>query len=438
APAGWTVDYSRLLSSGVVRVTAPARENLTVGRGNLSFTATQTTSGSIDSEGELVLRVYGLNDADDIRDFTAAYGNATDTPVYFGETIYPYLVNNELTLNADITIPSDCLAWKAYWIKRLLIPLNGNGHTLTLSTKQAERGGLFQNLCKNVHDLKIAGTVECTGGSGKNIRAGSLSCFISADGVTVKNVTSSVAIKADTDSNSKVIYVGGLVGLLNDIVSKPRKVTFDNCQFTGSISTTESVEAVGGILGAGDLGAEVTFKKCTCSATITCEGRGVKGIGGIAGGTGVTTDPGEILYFYNCAFSGTINYVSDGNYNTRIGGILGNLERGAEMAGCSFTGIINADMKGKAYFAADPINRGIGGLVGRDTAPNANYPNLNARAILEECISNGKISVTNSGDTPADNASHVGQIVGKQLNFSETHVENNCTGISQITFTYAD
>ncbi|MBQ7517855.1 MAG: hypothetical protein IJU13_05450 [Bacteroidales bacterium] len=439
APAGWTVDYSQLISGGFVRVTAPAKASMTVGRGNLSFTATQVGSSvNITSEGEMILRLYGLNDADDVREFTDAYGNKSDTPTYSGETIAPYLVNGELTLNADITIPSNCIAWGAYWLKRLMIPLNGNGHTLTISTQQAERGGLFQNVCQNVHDLNISGTVECTGGDDKNIRAGSLASFVSADGITIKNVRSNVNIKANNNIQGQVLYIGGLVSLLNDIVSQPKKLTFDNCHFTGTITTTKSVEAVGGILGAGGMGAEITFRNCSSSAVITCTGRGVKGIGGIAGGTGTSTNPGEVLYIYGCTFSGTINYVSDGNYNTRIGGILGNVERGTEMAACTFSGTINADMKGKNYFGSDPNYRGIGGIIGRDAAPVADYPNLNARAILDECISNGTISITQSGDTPAVNASHVGQITGLQINFTESHSENNCTSTSTINISYAD
>ncbi|MCQ2152383.1 MAG: hypothetical protein MJY70_04950 [Bacteroidales bacterium] len=436
APEGWTVDYSRLLSDGIVSVTAPAKESMVSGRGALVFTATQTgITKSITSEGTLILRIQGINDADDILEFNVLYGNSSDTPDTDYTKMEPYMVNGELSLNADITIPSEALVYGAYWIKKLRFPLNGNNHTLTIATRQEERGGLFQNLGADVRDLKIAGTMECTGGAGKYIRMGSLAGYVSADGVTISNVTSTVDIKANNNTNGETMYIGGIIGLYDAAISKPVTVRFENCQFNGTITTTKSVESLGGILGQAQQGSETYITNCSSSAVITCTARGIKGVGGIVGSGGVTTNPGEIVYLTGCSYTGTINYASDGNYDTRIGGILGNLERGAELTGCSFTGTINADMKGKAYLAGS-TTRGIGGMIGRDTAPNSGYPKMNAKAILTDCVSNGRISITNSGDSESDNKSHVGQIVGLQKNTSASHVETNCTANSTITFSY--
>ena len=72
-------------------------------------------------------------------------------------------------------------------------------------------------------------------------------------------------------------------------------------------------------------------------------------------------------------------------------------------------------------------------MIGRDTAPNSGYPKMNAKAILTDCVSNGRISITNSGDSESDNKSHVGQIIGLQKNKTETHVETNCTATTVIS-----
>ncbi|MBQ7517858.1 MAG: hypothetical protein IJR34_06165 [Bacteroidales bacterium] len=433
AQTGWTFDCSGW-SEGSISVTAPANgQGSNVGACEIRLKGLDASGTRIVGTNAKPLRLYGINNADELAAFTAVYGNKTDTPVTEGEALAPYLSNGEITLNADITIPSGSVAWGAYWLKRLMLPLNGNGHTLTISTQQAERGGLFQNVGKNVHDLNISGTIECTGSESQYyIKAGSLASFISADRVTIKNVHSNATIKVNNNTEGNVIYVGGLVSTVNSTISQPQTVTFEDCSFTGTITTTKSVEAVGGILGAGGAGAQITFRNCSGNATMSCTGRGVKGVGGIAGGSGTNTNPGEILYFTDCSFTGTINYVSDGNYDTRIGGILGNLERGAQMNGCSFTGTINANMKRKAYFAG--TSRGIGGLVGKDTAPDSGYPNMNAQCILTDCVSAGTIALTNVGDTEEDILSHVRQLVGFQYNYTETHIETNCTANSTITY----
>ncbi|MCR4565875.1 MAG: hypothetical protein K5651_07285 [Bacteroidales bacterium] len=433
AQTGWTFDCSGW-SEGTISVTAPANgQGSNVGACEIRLKGLDASGTRIVGTNAKPLRLYGINNADELAAFTAVYGNKTDTPVTEGEALAPYLSNGEITLNADITIPSGSVGWGAYWLKRLMLPLNGNGHTLTISTQQAERGGLFQNVGKNVHDLNILGTIECTGSESQYyIKAGSLASFISADGVTIKNVHSNATIKVNNNTEGNVIYVGGLVSTVNSTISQPQTVTFEDCSFTGTITTTKSVEAVGGILGAGGAGAQITFRNCSSNATMSCTSRGVKGVGGIAGGSGTNTNPGEILYFTDCSFTGTINYVSDGNYDTRIGGILGNLERGTQMTGCSFTGTINANMKGKTYFAGS--SRGIGGLVGKDTAPDSGYPNMNAQCILTDCVSAGTIALTNVGDTEEDILSHVRQLVGFQYNHTETHVETNCTANSTITY----
>ncbi|MBQ9597815.1 MAG: hypothetical protein IJR34_06155, partial [Bacteroidales bacterium] len=306
------------------------------------------------------------------------------------------------------------------------------GHTLTIHTSQGWRGGLCQNLLANVQDLTITGTATITGSNTQRMCAGGLACFISKDNLTISNVTSNIYVDVTSGyhNGDYAPYIGGLVGTLNESATK---ATFSNCHFTGTLSSNESIEAMGGILGSGALGAQITFSNCSSSGTLQCRQYGTKGVGGIAGASGAKLDPGEILTFNNCSFSGIIDYFSGGDWVTRIGGILGNLERGAVLTDCSFTGLIKADMNNKAYFAGDSNNRGIGGLIGRDTAPVDENPNMNAKAILTDCVSNGRITVVRSADTDANNLSHIGHITGLQMNTTESHSETRCIGTNIIT-----
>ncbi|MCR4564454.1 MAG: hypothetical protein K5651_00005, partial [Bacteroidales bacterium] len=360
-PAGWTAS----LSGTTLTVTPPASSaSPNVSKGKIVILGTNGKMGSIP------VRMYGINDADELAAFTTAYGNAVDAPTTSGETIAPYLENGELSINSDITIPPASLAYHgsrlgAYWLKRLMIPLNGNDHTLTFATDYMHRGGLFQNIGANVHDLKLAGSVTCTASyDSYNIVAGGLAGYISADGISITNVISDVDIRV-TSTEVKIIHAGGLVAMLDGVISTPSTVTFTNCHFTGSVSSSESIEAIGGILGhCSSFGEQVTFTNCTTSGTLSCTLKGTKGVGGIVGCGGTKLNPGQIVTLDHCSFSGIINYFSGGNYVTRIGGMIGNLERGAILTNCSFTGIINADMNKKAYFASDAAVGGIGGEIG--------------------------------------------------------------------------
>lgn len=425
APEGWTAT----LSGNTLTVKAPADDKAAL-KGKVVLSA---MGGVV--KGELSVRLYGINDADELAAFTTAYGNSTNTPVTSGDTIAPYLVGGEIALNADITIPSKSVAYGAYWLKRLYIPLNGNNHTLTIATKQANRGGLFQNLYVNVHDLKIAGTMETTADKATSVSCmGSLSSYIGKNGLLIENVSSTVKMTYKSYVNgAKAGYVAGIIGCADDVQEdKIETFTMKNCHFNGSITVLNSALVVGGIFGQGGYGMHGYFENCTCSADITATTSGwISHTGGIVGSTGKETNPGEIMTITDCSYSGTITFKQNGQYFSRFGGILGNLERGAELTRCSFTGAMNVDQNKKASYTG--TDRAIGGLVGRDVAPVETNPNMNAKAIITDCVAGGTITVTNSADTDANVLRCVNRIVGLQQNTSASHVETNCTATTVIT-----
>lgn len=437
---GWTAE----VNENTVTVTAPTRAQVSVdgetpaakaGTATLALQGTSILGTQIEGANTKALRLRGINNADELAAFTTAYGNSSNTPVTSGDTITPYLVDGELALNADITIPSKSIAYGAYWLKRLYIPLNGNNHTLTITTKQANRGGLFQNLFVNVHDLKIAGTMETTASGATAVSCmGSLSSYIGKNGLLIENVSSTVSMTYKSYVKETTAgYVAGIIGCAGDVQEgKIETFTMKNCHFNGSITLMNHAIAVGGIFGQGAYGMHGYFENCTSSANITATTTGwMCYVGGIVGSTGTATNPGEIMTITDCSYSGTITYKQNNQYNSRFGGILGNLERGAELTRCTFTGAINVDQNNKESYTG--TDRGIGGLVGRDVAPNTSYPNMNAKADITDCNAEGTITVTNSKDTDANVLKCVNRIVGCQKNTTASHVETRCTATTVIT-----
>ena len=431
-PEGW----SAVLDGESLSVTSPSDDTHALA-GNVVLSGTASHGAYVK---EIPVRLAGINNADDLAAFTTAYKNTDNSPVTSGDTVDPYLVDGEITLNADITIPSGSLAWGAYWLKRIVIPLNGNGHTLTINTKQANRGGLCQNLAANVRDLNIAGRMETTASDATSISVmGGLACYVSKDGLVVENVHSSVDMVYKSYVNgAEAGYVAGLIGSADATYSKPTTLTIRNCSFSGSITTSNHALAIGGILGhAQAYGMQATIEKCDVSANFTAVTTGwACYVGGIVGCGGTALEPGEIMNISNCTYSGTFTFKQNNQYYCRFGGIIGDLQRGAVISDCSFTGKILVDQNNKVSYSGN--DRGVGGIIGRETAPNASFPNMNAKAILTRCNSKGTITITNSADTPENNSSHVRQISGCQLNTTSSHVETDCTSNSIITFEYAN
>lgn len=455
-PEGWaaTVEGTKLT------VTAPADDTKAL-EGNVVLSVGGAAT-------EVPVRLAGINSQEDLVAFTKSVDNMQQD----GYKIDPmYLVDEELSINADITIPSESMAYGAYWLKRLQTPINGNGHTLTFNTTHGSRGGLVQNLGADVHDLNLAGTISA---KDANAYVGSLAYLLSKTGLTVSNVTSTVEITisntgcraggligaGDTsflpdgvtlmdDFNMKNCHFNGKIivnnnayavgGILGSAEGKLKSSEFTGCQFNGNITVSGNAQNVGGLLGnAGNKGLHATFNNCKCGseATITCKEGASKFIGGLVGTSGNCTNPGEIMTMNDCSFEGTIDYSHKSDVGVdgeiRIGGFIGSLDRGAEFSKCSFTGKINVDWANKG--SLDGGERGVGGFVGRDTAPNASFPNMNAKSTFAGCVSQGNIIITNSIDSKKEEiVQRLGHLIGRLKNTTDSHKVTDCTLASTIT-----
>lgn len=429
---GETLEYEIELTGVAANVTAVAPEGWTAVVDGTKLKVTASTDDSKALEGKVVVtagkfteevevRRSGLNSQDDLVEFTTSVDNMLNDGYKIDAK---YLDGEEISINADIVIPDNKMAYGAYWLKRLQTPINGNNHTLTYKATHASRGGLIQNLGANVHDLVIDGTINATG---KDAYVGGLACLLSKSGLTVSNVTSTVEITL-TNTGCRM---GGFIGAGDPSFSKPVNFNMKDCHFNGKLKTTANAYAVGGLIGdVSDNNVRWTFDNCDVHGTIEVAGSKVNSLGGLVGRGGAADN---ILTFNGCEFAGNLSYSLAGTELdlTRIGGFLGNLERGGIFSKCSFTGTMTADWN-NVKVLNDP-SHGFGGFVGRNTGHNDNAA-LNIKALFTDCVSKGTITVKNSADIESNNILRIGHLIGSSNNNNETtHVETGCTYESVIT-----
>lgn len=395
APAGWTVDCTNW-SSGSITVTAPDLEAEGFDYAGSVVLEVEAAGGiKFPSENNKRVRMPGIFDAQDLIDFRAAYGCSTDlhtTKAPAGD-ISPYMIDGEITLTGDITVPNEAMYQGAssaapYWMMTLVKPLNGNGHTLTFNTSHASRGALIQDVMADVHDLNLAGTIKCTG---SNAIMGGLCCYISANGINIKNVKCSATIQ---NTGSGTSYVGGFVadGRYDATSIESADVTFEKCEFSGSITTSCGV-AVGGIAAR-----SIPGKK-------------------------------SMLRFVDCVMSGSIKYTQPAAGNYRIGGIVGDLARQATLVRCSNTGSMVLDANGFAFGSVTTTGRGFGGLIGRNTAQATGY--VMSTAVDSPTVT-GTMTVNNALSATDDvEGNNYGVLIGRKLcDFTPTGTSNLTTVIA--------
>ncbi len=347
APEGWTAD----LTDGV-KITAPSQEAVAAegsevaGKGNVVIALTSKDGSS--KEVSVPVRLYGINDDNELITFLDAYGRANGAK---RGDITKYVVDGWIMINSNINAPQAQFTAKAFLAYNLDTPLNGNNKTIT-ATCEGPNGVvcLFQNLKADVKNLKIAGSFKCTQKYTSQTRMGSLAASLGKSGITIENVHSSANVTFSpsgvTDRNSTTSakhIIGGLIGNSSaDVV-----VLFKNCSYSGTLDLNYKVRAAGGIMGN------------------THEGKYP-----LTDGTVTREDCAETT-FSGCKFTGTIAYdplakqVGSGdaslvnkNYN-RCGGIVGDAARIVIIKdNTESAGTININAKNEL------IDGGTGGIVG--------------------------------------------------------------------------
>lgn len=386
APMGWTIDYSKLMDEGKIIVTAPLETvDFYEGIGALAIAATQQgIEMPVSSEGEVTLRLRGVNSREDLLAFRDVHGATGDViPDY--TALQPWLVNGELTLNADIELGEEDMyqAIKAYFIHHLYVPINGKGHTITANFK-GDRAclGLFQHIHKDIHDLNISGSFELSTTAGVVAALGQQS---SGSDVTISRVNSNATVIYSGPSATSGARAGGLLSSAQ--ANKTLRIV--DCTVSGDIILNQCPNQAGGII-----------------ATGTNDGKGGTGLVSIEG----CTFSGKIIY--NEAGTSTAHYTS-----SRIGGIIGSQERNGSITNCNFNGSIDIYLGGTAMYTN--TGGGVGGIMGRCNAVTSGYV---MNTVMTGCNSNGTITI--HSPAASEKLANFGPLIGVNLG---TCIPEACT-----------
>lgn len=334
------------------------------------------------------------------------YGNDEVATVTDGSEDHPYLVyssenwaalasrmdstGKHITLANDINIGSTLnREFKAI--------LDGNGHTITLTTQNISLFGTING--GTVKNLTLAATNDVTspvmvtdGGKFFGILTGS-----AKSGATFENCTNDVNISCDIESSSTGI--GGLIGKANGC-------SITNCTNNGNIST--NVTNIGGIVGQTGSLTSFTGNVNNGNITITSSSETVntEKCGGVAGLLSLFNNND---YISDCHNHGTISIAKASTNESYTGGISGQIS--CNTKNCSNSGVITC---------STTVNKVkyIGGIAG------TNNTTLATRTIYN-CFNDGNITAVDGVQSMI-----VGGILGlnKRTNIYNCYVFCNLKG----------
>lgn len=314
--------------------------------------------------------IYHFNQSNTFNGTAMLYGSdAVTAETMDGSVAHPYLVYsgnswNVLKTNSimgavgiQINLAEDINVNSTY-TSEFKATLNGNGHTITLTTPNISllssiNGGQVRNVTiKSTEPVRHPILVYNDPARYYGALAGR--AFSSA---VFENCVNKVNITCDT-LNYATVYVGGLIGNANGC-------TMTNCRNEGNI--TSNAAYVGGV--AGQAGA---ISDCTNSGTITITTTAdvvkTSYCGGVAGYV-VSADVS------NCYNTGAININTKSSEISYYGGVLGLAN--SNVSNCSNRAAISCNV------VSDTKNKYVGGVVG--------YNNSSSAVTMLNCYNEGDI-----------------------------------------------
>lgn len=390
-PTGWTADASKA-AEGKVSITAPAALEGVDAAANMILIGTASTGAT--TTDTLLVRLAGINSREDLVTFR-------DSLLYKKRGgLAPYLVDGALTLNADITLTDEDMYLSSSGHKIFLpvmdVPINGQNKTITVNSvydASAVTGtiyfGFIQWLKADVKDLNLAGSFELQNMPKKEARFGALAGVVGAQSgdtefdVTISNVKCAIDMKATSPTAGNSIRMSGFFGMTaGGSISKP-VITIKDCEYSGTMTTTENVRELAGFIGLSGSGT-----------------------------------PGSIVNLNNCKFTGKIDYAQTENHGTlRISGIVGSAERTTTITNCESSGPINVDAGGAKLVS------NTGGLAGICSRTNKQSGTNNMTYVITDCTNSSIITVTNA--MTGDNISSIQQILASPISTENLTLENN-------------
>ena len=338
-------------------------------------------------------RKPGIYTVEDLVAFRDARNNNEDVSMWKNE-------NGEINLYSDLDM-GGISKWIPIEDIYLGETFNGNDHVLTnlcitvSPIRTEEEAGLFirnEGTIKNLHigegSRLLEESVEEYGAS----TIGSI-CALSGSESLISNCSSKMDLEWISETSTKTIYIGGLVGYNGGII--------ENCEFAGHVSAQSINAIVGGIVGISNY--STVIRNCVNKGDVG-KGYQCSTIGGIvADGMGMNivacTNEGHVTAHADTEYAGGIAGVCGGanpSYSLidqcvnsgeikggskNVGGIIGEMQGG--ITNCTNKGIVttSAEMIGSICGNVHTVNNfvnnnnegtvngGEGTLIGYDERP---------------------------------------------------------------------
>lgn len=445
APAGWEISWD----TNCFTVTPPTKAEIQAEPQTVVpegvFAVTLKSAVGHTRQVEIPVRLKGINSLADFNAFRTAYGPAnsgigaySDGKSYSarGTAAADYMVDDEITLNADIALASVT----NYYFHNIEHNINGNNRTLTINVKgSAWPIGFCQQTYGNptIHDLNLAGTVAWTYKNGSDIKNNAVASAFAAQvlgaSLTFTNVNSSVNItwtssaaatpKMDSQRHGSV---GGLVGMCNG-----KTVTFNNCEVSGTFSQNTRTLALGGYIGWNAGASKSYFNDCVFSGKLTNTATGADRtaytdntnldmIGGFVGAS--DGNASALIQIKGGVMSGEIT-VADGA--RMLGGFIGKASCpvviGDDDSGNHSTFSGKIDYTDNIGVVTSPAYGYVGGFIGNKTANATSISNCVSTAASEVKISGGAPCVGGYiGKNDATLTTFSGNTFGGKVNYTST------------------
>ena len=382
-----------------------------------------------------------------------------------GATVKNLTVEGSISFTNTTTTWADCGALANTTTGLTLDHVTNNASlTVAANSGHVRAGGLigsatgtliFSNCVNN-------GAIAGSSTGGKQVNTGGLVGKTLAGNTIAKTIfTNCVNNGAISNSSSVILLAGGMVGHFE----RAEEYLFENCSNTADITTSANCK-IGGLVGVTNQNVKHEYVNCRNSGTLS----GTTFLGGISGqdcaGSLILTDcenSGSILItgsattyaggmtgymngagtvaVTNCINSGAITSTSTAGTQL-FGGLLGYSDKGTAhtFRDCVNTGAVSSNKQGaggvKLAGFAGVLSAGTvsfercvnKGNVSSGTMAGGLVADARKTVTMTDCVNNGAINVTNTGN----NNTYAGGLIGQALGATSS-VITRCANYADVT-----
>lgn len=317
--------------------------------------------------------------------------NLTEATAIADEQAFTDISNGDYILTADLTLT------EIPHITDFSGTIDGNGHTIDISTAAATTSGQGGIFATTTGDTSIRNMEIIAGDREATISEGGILVGRLTDGSTLSldNIHASGNITASRDGDASHLFAGGIVGF----VPSSSQINITNSTFTGSVTIDQT----------GTTG--ITFKNAYVGGIVGCVETGVTDFSQTASYAGTTAGSASVIS--GCTVTDTaLNNTNDGSYDAPLLDVSGSeIYTGAIAGRC--TGLITdctvRNVVISAISEGDGTGRQARPIVGNDWYENSD----NAR--------NTYTAVTINGNAAASGTYNGANIAGSVDNRYQTN-----------------